>query len=195
MSRTRLLEKIKSPHHLRQQIGGIFFLCLVVFSRPTATPIEELWIIPAGLLFFLSGLAGRAWSSGFLVKNDLLTTTGPYGRVRNPIYVANLLLGAGLVLLSGHYWAAVLLGLLYAVCYVPGMRVEEENLRRRYGAAFDQYARSVPLIVPGPRIAPGFGGGAWSARAFHENKELPVTIGLLLGLGIVLWKRCSLCVS
>lgn len=148
-----------------------------------------MWIFYAGSLAFLLGTAGRVWSSGFLVKNDALTTSGPYGRVRNPIYVSNLILGAGLVLVSGRYWAVPGLVLLYVVCYVPGMRVEEENLRRRYGPAFEAYSAAVPLIVPRMTVAEGYGGSAWRGSAYMENKEAFVTAGLLIGLGIVVCRR------
>lgn len=187
-----LLEKIKAPHHIRQQLGGLFFLLLILFSRPSSTPAERKWIVPLGACVFALGTAGRAWASGFLVKNDALTTTGPYGRVRNPIYVSNLLVGVALVLLNGCYWTSVFLILLYLVCYVPGMRVEEENLRRRYGLAFESYARQVPLIVPHLSSVSGYGGDVWKMRAYLENREGFVSVGLLMGLTIVLWRRIFL---
>jgi len=167
----------------------MFFLCLIVFSRRGASAAEMLWTFSPGAALYALGLAGRVWSSGFLVKNDALTTTGPYGYVRNPIYVSNLLLGASLILMSGLYWTALLLVLLYAACYVPGMRVEEENLRRRFGDAFDRYARSVPLIAPRARSGAGYGGGRWAAAAYRENREVWVTAGLLIGMAVVIWRR------
>lgn len=165
----------------------MFFVLLIAFCK--RGPADPAWLIPAASVLFLLGFAGRVWSSGFLVKNDALTITGPYGFVRNPIYVSNLLLGIGLILLSGHYWTIVILVLLYVVCYLPGMRVEEENLRRRYGPAFEAYASAVPLIVPRFRPAAGYGGSSWRVTAYFENKELYVSTGLIIGLGIVLWRR------
>lgn len=153
------------------------------------TELERRLIFPAGAAIFVAGLIGRVWASGFLVKNDLLTTAGPYGRVRNPIYVSNLLLGAGLVLMNGYYWPVILLILLYLACYLPGMRVEEENLRRRYGPAFDAYANTVPLICPRLKVVGGYGGDSWKLRAYLENKESYVTIGLLIGFGTMICRR------
>lgn len=185
------LKKLKAPHHLRQQLGGVFFLALIVFPRRGTTPWELRWVMPAGTLLFLLGMIGRVWASGYLIKNDALTTSGPYGYVRNPIYVSNMILGLGLVLLSGHFWTLVVLAALYAICYVPGMRVEDENLRQRYGAALDAYANAVPLIVPRVRCASGFGGGNWTLAAYLQNRETYVTAGLILGLIAVLWMRLS----
>lgn len=187
------VKKITAPHHLRQQLGGIFFAALIGFARRGGvSPLEEGWLIPAGFLLYLIGLAGRVWASGFLVKNDRLTTSGPYGRVRNPIYVANLLIGAGLILLSGRWlWGAAGLVTLYVVCYVPGMRVEEENLRRRYGTDLEAYAKAVPLIVPRWKCVPGYGGDLWRWDAYRENREGFVTMGLILGPIILIWIRLS----
>ena len=43
----------------------------------------------------LLGEALRTWSSGTLVKNEVLTTEGPYALCRNPLYVGNFLIGFG----------------------------------------------------------------------------------------------------
>ena len=188
-----LIRKLKSPHHLRQQIGGAIFLFLILFSKHGGAEPDRRWLIPIGAFLYVLGFAGRIWSSGFLVKNESLTTTGPYGYVRNPIYVCNLLLGFGLALLSGIYWGVFLLAILYILCYAPGMRIEEENLRRRYPADFDPYASAVPLIFPRFRAVPGYGGDVWRYPAYAKNKEMWVTLGLLIGFGFVLWRR--LCAS
>lgn len=186
---SRVFDKIKSPQHLRQQLGGLVFLFLIFYTAPVGISFDGAWIFLLGSLIYLAGIAGRIWASGFLVKNDSLTTTGPYGRVRNPIYVSNLLMGAGLVILSVDYWTFLILILLYVFCYAPGMRTEEENLRRRFGESFESYARSVPLIVPRLRTVSGYGGDAWSLGAYRANRETFVTLGLLIGYGIVIWKR------
>ncbi len=161
---------------------------MLIATVKSAAP-ECRWIVPSGLALFVLGFFGRVWASGFLVKNDALTTVGPYGYVRNPIYVSNMLLGLGIVFLNGRYWTLAILIAVYAVCYVPGMRVESENLRRRYGSAFDSYEAAVPLIVPRCRLAPGFGGGCWTIQAYIGNREIWVTIGLLIGLGVIVFKR------
>ncbi len=183
------LKKLKAPHHLRQQLGGLLFLGLILFGKPSLTEAERQWILPLGAFVFALGAAGRVVASGYLVKNDFLTTTGPYGHVRNPIYVSNLFLGAGLVLLNGYYWAMYFLVLLYLVCYLPGMRVEEENLWRRYGAAFESYAKAVPLIWPRLKVVRGYGGDSWRWQAYMENKESYVTLGLLIGYVALIYRR------
>lgn len=77
-----------------------------------------------------------------------LVAAGPYKYLRNPIYVAQFLLltGLGFALRSVSILllAAVWVGLLHLfVVYV-----EEPGLRNRFGAAYEEYRRSVPRWLP-----------------------------------------------
>ena len=74
---------------------------------------------------------------------------GPYGWVRNPMYVggALLLLGAGLALGSpvvcGLGAVFLVLAHLFVVLY------EEPRLARRFGPQYERYKATVPRWVPG----------------------------------------------
>lgn len=76
-----------------------------------------------------------------------LLTGGPYGVIRHPRYVQYLLALVGWSLIS-NYLA------LYVLCAlaVPGLALvaalEERELRRRFGAEWDAYARRVPMLIP-----------------------------------------------
>ncbi len=77
-----------------------------------------------------------------------LVITGPYRYVRNPIYVAVGIIYAGYFLWFG-YWAI----LVYAALALIGAHLfvvlyEEPSLRRRFGASYEAYLRSVPRWVP-----------------------------------------------
>jgi protein-S-isoprenylcysteine O-methyltransferase Ste14 len=77
-----------------------------------------------------------------------LVTGGPFAVSRNPMYEAwtAIYVGAGLTMHSA--WPFVLLpGLLALVHAAVGQ--EERELRRRFGAAYDAYARRVPRYVVG----------------------------------------------
>jgi protein-S-isoprenylcysteine O-methyltransferase Ste14 len=72
-----------------------------------------------------------------------MITTGIYGRTRNPIYLADLMILAGLVL----YWDAVpSLALVPLLLWVLERRFvvpEEDRLRRTFRAEFARYERKV----------------------------------------------------
>jgi protein-S-isoprenylcysteine O-methyltransferase Ste14 len=91
-----------------------------------------------------------------------LVAVGPYRWVRNPIYIAAVLV------LLGEAWlfmslAVFVYAMLAAVgCHVFVVLYEEPTLRRRFGAEYEQYERNVRRWIPGaPRwTAPTTSGQA-----------------------------------
>lgn len=77
-----------------------------------------------------------------------LVVTGPYAHLRNPMAALGVVQGALLGVGLGS-WATV----AYAACGVAVWHlfvrpVEEADLQRRFGAAYDAYHANVPLWVP-----------------------------------------------
>src|ERR1022692_3681145 len=54
--------------------------------------------IRAGIGYIIVGLLIRLWSNGYAIKNDKLTTSGPYAFVRNPLYLGTFLIAIGFVI-------------------------------------------------------------------------------------------------
>jgi methanethiol S-methyltransferase len=95
--------------------------------------------VPAGHLQFFGVRSER--------DGDLVTG-GLYSRTRHPMMLGLLVaFWATPDLTVGH-----LLFASAATAYVfVGIRFEERDLRRRFGAAYDAYAREVPAVFPRPR--------------------------------------------
>ena len=76
-----------------------------------------------------------------------LITGGIYSRIRHPRYVQVLLFIWGYALIANFPAAYAAAGL-----WLPGVfiiaRLEEKELRDRYGAAYEEYCRRVPRFVP-----------------------------------------------
>lgn len=77
-----------------------------------------------------------------------LVTTGPYRYVRNPIYVGVVSIFLGHFLWFG-YWKL----LIYAVSAWIGVHLfvvlyEEPTLKRKFGAAYEDYLKRVPRWIP-----------------------------------------------
>jgi len=129
-------------------------------SLRLARPADALGVLTAGLGAVLLGacIAEFARSGrGTLSPVDAptrLVVRGLYRRVRNPMYlsVSAILLGECLLTRSLallFYWAVWFAGVnLFVIGY------EEPALRRRFGPAYDAYARAVGRWLPRIRSSP-----------------------------------------
>lgn len=139
-----------------------------------------------GTIVAAFGLIVRAVASGHLRKDRELATTGPYACTRNPLYLGSALLAAGFIV-AGHSWVAgALVAVYFAVFYYAVMQNEEDDLRARFGAAFENYAARVPLFFPrGPQEPTAAGtcapepkaGFSWSQ--YLSNREYKAAIGAI----------------
>ena len=94
------------------------------------------------------GLAIRALAAGHLWKDRELAVTGPYAATRNPLYLGSALLALAFAIAGDSYWAGGLVLIYFSVFYYAVMRNEEADLKRRFGAIYEQYASRVPLFLP-----------------------------------------------
>src|SRR6201988_1463172 len=151
------------------RVRGGYVLAVVVLSlaRPT------LHSILLGAAIGLLGLAIRAYAAGYLHKQAVLTTTGPYARTRNPLYFGSSILALGAAIAMNSWLSAALLLFYFALVYTLVMRREEIELRGHHGAEFEVYAKSVPLFFPSlttPR-QPAVTPGSFSWSQYRKNHE------------------------
>lgn len=162
-----------SPPDQKRDQGSIFGVALQGLSyaivwavhRHPFTPIlpgSELVATAAGFLAMVAALGsvwlimtavktlGKEWSvTARLVEGHQLATSGPYARVRHPIYsgMLGMLLATGLAI---SHWIALLVGLLvFFVGTMIRIRSEERLLRGAFGKEFDDYSHRVRAIIPG----------------------------------------------
>lgn len=84
-------------------------------------------------------------------KAASLNTTGAYSLLRHPLYLGNLLMWLGIALSCCTWPLLVIFLLAFSLYYERIMFAEEEYLRRRFGAEFEQWAATTPALLP--RIA------------------------------------------
>jgi protein-S-isoprenylcysteine O-methyltransferase Ste14 len=173
----------------RVRIGYILAVVVLYFSRPAPCPIL------IGACVGLLGLSIRAYAAGYLHKQAVLTTTGPYARTRNPLYFGSCILALGAAIAMNSWLSAVLLLLYFALVYTLVMRREEIELRGHHGPAFDAYADSVPLFFP--KLAASnqsaATGATFSWSQYRKNHEYQATLGFLflLLLLVIIWRLHS----
>jgi protein-S-isoprenylcysteine O-methyltransferase Ste14 len=79
---------------------------------------------------------------------ERLVEDGPYRWTRNPMYAGHLLFLTGLALSSRSPLAAGLLG-WHLRWFADRVRTDEQRLRKRFGAAYDEYCKRTPRWIPG----------------------------------------------
>ncbi len=157
--------------------GGFALLAaFVVLSHPTAESI--VW----GLPVCLAGMALRAWAAGHLAKNEQLAQSGPYAYTRNPLYLGSLLVTAGMLVAAQSAALAVLFTLAFVLIYLPVMQQESDHLRQIF-PGYEDYARRVPLLLPGARATAGT--SPFRAALYRRNKEWKAVWGWLTGIALL----------
>lgn len=134
---------------------------LAYFKKPDGASLlavrtDAIGWLGAGTL--LVGLALHAWGTATLARGERLGSAasapvidGPFRYVRNPIYLAGITVLLGVSLLYAPWGGADLALLLVLLGYfhVAVVRVEEPELRRRFGSQYEAYSKRVPRWLPG----------------------------------------------
>jgi protein-S-isoprenylcysteine O-methyltransferase Ste14 len=105
-----------------------------------------------------------------------LVASGPFRYVRNPLYLGNLALWAGLGLAAGLPRPTIAIVALLALAYHAIVRWEERLLDRRVGEPYRAYARRVPRWIPRvpahPDDPPSAAPFSWRDTLFSERGTL-----------------------
>jgi protein-S-isoprenylcysteine O-methyltransferase Ste14 len=122
------------------------------------------------LLIFISALL-RTWATAYLrteVVHDVsqhseaLVADGPYRYVRNPLYLANLPMMAGIGVMASRLGWLFMIVSMWVFVYRLVFR-EEDGLRQTQGESYRAYLKAVPRFWPSltPCIPSGGGQPRW----------------------------------
>lgn len=129
------------------------FMALVIL-RPDFQPTPVVYLAATiGILFaewmriWAVGYAGsRTRTRGDTVEE--LVHMGPYRLVRNPLYLANILMYTLCGVLFGFIYLSVFIFLYSAIQYHFIVAYEEDLLERTFGDAYHAYVSWVPRWIP-----------------------------------------------
>ena len=144
----------RDPHRIWYDFRGLAFAPAVVFIAlcPFGECERHGIIFPLSGAMFLAGFALRVWCQMHLRYRldvrKVLTTTGPYSYVRNPIYIGNTLMLLGACFLSEVLWFAPILLVWCVLVYRRVVKYEEAHLLKKYGEPYATYVRAVPRWLP-----------------------------------------------
>jgi protein-S-isoprenylcysteine O-methyltransferase Ste14 len=164
---------------LRVPFGFVLLVTFAWLSRPT--PLSMAIGLPIGVI----GLLIRGWAAGHLAKNEQLAVSGPYARIRNPLYAGTLIVAAGIVVACRDWPLAIIFAAVFLLVYLPVIELEEQHLRKlfpEYGAYADCVHRLFPL-----RSWPA-GGGRFSWKLYRKNEEYKALAGFVLAVGWLIAK-------
>ena len=144
-------------HVLLLNVGQLLlFVPVPGLRQPFLTPSGP-WIA-TGLAMEAASIAvavwarrhlGRNWSGRIEIKVDHeLVRTGPYRKLRHPIYTAVIAMCVGIALIDNQAHALVGLAMVLAA-YRRKVRMEEVNLLNAFGARYADYRRTTWGALPG----------------------------------------------
>jgi protein-S-isoprenylcysteine O-methyltransferase Ste14 len=161
-------------------------------------------VIAAGALLVFLAAALRTWGAAYLrtdvvhdtdQHSETLVADGPFRYVRNPLYLANLPMAAGIGVLASRLGWLFLVGASWLFVYRLIFR-EEEALRESQGESYRVYSRAVPRFWPSltPRVPSGHRSPRWGQALAGESfvwlfgvAELCLALTLNIRLAIILF--------
>ena len=157
------------------------------FARPTLRSVG----VAAAIA--VVGLVVRGAAAGHLRKSEALASTGPYARTRNPLYLGSSFLALAFAVASRSWVVFMVLGAYFLTFYPVVMRREESELRAQYGAAFEQYARCVPLFWPKVSRTHAAAWTEFSFAQYWRNREYQAAVGVAVLLAMLVaravWRK------
>lgn len=128
-------------------------LILLYFSKPFTPAIY--W----GFLLLIIGESNRIWAVRHAggrtrtrkVGAPRLVTSGPFAHVRNPLYLGNMLMYLGIVLIAGGqymWWLFFICLVFFIIQYSLIVSLEQETLLKKFGDEYSEYCDNVPALFP-----------------------------------------------
>lgn len=147
-----------------------FILLMLVYAHPT--PLS----LMSGLSLALCGEGVRLWGVSIAgtetrttgsVGGTHLFIDGPFGYVRNPLYIGNMMMyvGVGIMANSLMPYLVILAFVFFLLQYTLIVTKEEEYLLTTFGDEYERYVHEVPRFLP--RLTRYSG-----EHSFHRDPDL-----------------------
>lgn len=142
--------------HNRNWLFPLFYIILFipspeVFNNPVTAMLigfsitllgQLIRIVTIGLVYIVRGGKNRA------VYAENLVTTGIFSHCRNPLYVGNILILAGLGVASNSIIFIAIATPLFIFFYYAIVKAEENFLQNKFGQQFTDYCNKVNRWIP-----------------------------------------------
>ena len=129
-----------------------------LFFRPLSYGGFDPYLIWGGLAVSFLGEFIRVLAVGFAytgtsgrenyLRADDLNHTGIYSIVRNPLYIGNVLMFSGLLIVFANWWALLFFNIFLITQYYFIILSEENYLQQKYGDSFNDYCSFINRVIP-----------------------------------------------
>ena len=151
-------------------------------------------LLPIGVILVVTGellrLNGVRYAGGetrtLKVGAATLCSSGPFAYLRNPLYLGNVTIYAGMVLIAGGEFVWILLPATLTFFFLEYgliISLEEETLRKKFNEEYGEYLSMVPRLIP--RVTPWKGGSETVPMTIEktlrtEKRTLQIIGGFIL---------------
>jgi protein-S-isoprenylcysteine O-methyltransferase Ste14 len=122
-----------------------------IFEDPFTAAVVGLLVAAAGQVVRWTTIGYRyivRGGRGHRVYADDLVVDGLFRHTRNPMYLGKFFMILGAAIASNRWPAAIAIAAAYGFMYQAVTLAEEDYLRNKFGAAFDEYCARVPRWIP-----------------------------------------------
>ena len=122
---------------------------LFLFGKGDALRLTGVVVLVAATLLYARSLRqlGDNYSPCFDAHLPFrIVTNGPYGYIRHPLYLANILQGVGYILTSCCLWVLLLAG--YGISFVIRSLVREESYLVKKFPEYEPYRAKTSRLIP-----------------------------------------------
>jgi protein-S-isoprenylcysteine O-methyltransferase Ste14 len=188
-------------HRLKTNGFIIFVAVITVFIFPNLFFRNKNFVnmsglgIPFGAALILIGQLLRVSARGYKAEHSrngsMLIQGGPYGLVRNPMYLGILFIGFGIVLMLLQWWAALIYLAVFVIRYIKLIFKEEKKLMKLFPDDYARYCARVPRLFPSlATIVKNEVSASLPLKLSWIKKEIaPISIVLLITFSIVAWQN------
>jgi len=190
----------------RNLLFPLIIISLALFFRPHLALGDvraDIMFDIMGILIMLSGLALRAIVIGYVyirrggvnkqVYADKLVTEGIFSLCRNPLYVGNILMVLGFLVIFHNPWTYIIGTSVALISYKAIVTAEESFLLNKFGAEYQVYCDNVPrwsFRLEGVRKKLQDYSFSWSRVLIKDYTTAYATVITILA--ILLYERLSL---
>jgi len=116
-----------------------------------------------------------------------LIKEGPFGWMRNPLYVGNFVIVVGVSTFGGIGWLVLITAIACAVQYFFIVNYEEATLIKKFGDEYNDYRKEVPAWLPktAPRLADCDWPESFSPAIKSEKRTLTTIMVLIVFMVLI----------